>query len=252
MARSVPPLDKLYTAAPADFVRTRNAVAKKLAEAGDPRRAAEVKRLRRPTVPVWALNQAARQDPSTMASFAHAVQALNKAQRAGRDVPAAMEAERKARQRVVERADAAISGAALRATPDVGRRMSNTLLAAATDAHLRDRLVRGELDEELSPAGFDLFEGASPAPARRAGATTDPKQLEAVQRAEDQARQLERLARERRDQAETAKKKKATLSRELRALEREARRHADAAAAADKAASAARRRLNTTRGRRGR
>ena len=87
VAKPALPLDKLYTAVPAEFVRTRNAVVKELAESGHARQAAGVKRLRRPTVAVWAVNQVARQDSRAMGSFVQAAQALNEAQRAGRNVP---------------------------------------------------------------------------------------------------------------------------------------------------------------------
>jgi len=194
-AKSSAGLDRLYAALPADFVRTRQAIARELTESGDARRAAEIKRLRRPTVPVWALNQVARRDAATLTAFVDAVQALRKAQRGGAGVPAAMKAERDARQRVVDRAEAAIAEASLRATPDVARRMSNTLLAAATDDESRGRLVAGTLDEELTPAGFELFEGARPVPPRRPGAPKhDVKALEAARKAEEQAQELDRAS----------------------------------------------------------
>ena len=169
MARSAPVVDRLYAALPADFVKTRNALVRELTEAGRRREAAEVKRLRKPTVPVWALNRVAREAPASMRSFVNAVEELSKAQRRGKDVPAAMQAERDARQEVLSRVGTLIANAALRTTPDVVRRMSTTLLGAATDPHVRDRLLHGQLEEEIQPSGFELFQ---PLRVVRGGART--------------------------------------------------------------------------------
>jgi hypothetical protein len=123
-------------------------------------------------VPVWALNRVAREASASMRAFVNAVQALSTAQRRGKDVPAAMQAERDARQQVLTRAGTLIAHAALRTTPDVVRRMSTTLLGAATDPHMRDRLLRGQLEEEVQATGFELFQplrvvrGGSTAPRR--------------------------------------------------------------------------------------
>jgi hypothetical protein len=249
MSKNAPALDKVYTALPADFVRTRNAVAKELADAGGARQAADVKRLRRPTVPVWALNQVARKEPRTLSAFVKAVQDLSKAQRSGTGVPAAIQAERDARQHVLARAEELIAGSALRATPDVARRISNTLLAAATDAGARDRLVRGELDEERTPSGFELFAGAKPVPPRREGpAARRPTQVQDSKRAQERARELEEIARRHRDEAEETAKKKARLQRELRALDATTRQAQQAAKAADKDARKERDKLRLVTG----
>jgi hypothetical protein len=167
MARKADLYDKLYTAAPAEFVRTRNAVAAALREAGHASDAAAVRRLRRPTTPVWALNQVARREPNTVEAFIKAVRELSQAQRSGRGVSEAMKAERDSRQRVIDRARAIVSDARLGPSPDLTRRISNTLLGAATDAAVRDRLKHGELDHELQASGFDVFTPARPASTSR-------------------------------------------------------------------------------------
>jgi hypothetical protein len=162
MARRPDLYDKLYTVVPAEFVRTRNAVAAALRETGHARDAAAVGRLRRPTTPVWALNQIARREPNTIEVFLKAIHELSQAQRTGRRVPEAMKGERDSRQRVIDGTRAIVSNARLRSTPDLTRRISNTLLGAATDSAARDRLKRGELDHELQASGFDVFAGAQP------------------------------------------------------------------------------------------
>jgi hypothetical protein len=53
----------LYSLDPNDFVTARDQLAKRLREEGQKDEAKSVKALRRPTVPVWALNQVARERP---------------------------------------------------------------------------------------------------------------------------------------------------------------------------------------------
>ena len=55
------PVDRLYAAPLDDFVAVRKDVVKELKAAGDDERAAEVGAYRKPSVLVWALNQAARE-----------------------------------------------------------------------------------------------------------------------------------------------------------------------------------------------
>src|SRR4051812_17139068 len=57
-------IDELYTVDPSEFVARRNALAKELRAAGDRDAAAEVSKLRRPTVVAAALNQLARRNPA--------------------------------------------------------------------------------------------------------------------------------------------------------------------------------------------
>ncbi len=56
----------LFTVAPDEFVAARDQLARDLRAAGDKEEAAAVKGLRRPAVPVWALNQVARSDPQAI------------------------------------------------------------------------------------------------------------------------------------------------------------------------------------------
>ena len=58
-----PRVDALHATPPDEFVARRDAVARELAAAGDPG-AAEVRKLPRPTLPVWAVNLAARREPA--------------------------------------------------------------------------------------------------------------------------------------------------------------------------------------------
>ncbi len=70
----------LFSLDPKDFVTARDQLAKNLQNEGDKDGAKTVKALRRPTVPIWALNQVAREQPDEIealvaaSSQAHAAQ----------------------------------------------------------------------------------------------------------------------------------------------------------------------------------
>ena len=70
----------LFSLDPKDFVTARDQLAKKLQQEGDKDQAKAVKALRRPTIPIWALNQVAREQPNEIgaliesSSQAHAAQ----------------------------------------------------------------------------------------------------------------------------------------------------------------------------------
>jgi len=71
----------LYALAPEDFIPARDTLAKRL-QADDQREtAAVVKKLRRPTVAAWAVDQAARADPSMLDDLLSAGERLAGAQR---------------------------------------------------------------------------------------------------------------------------------------------------------------------------
>jgi hypothetical protein len=76
------PLDELFQVMPQDFVARRDELAKQLRKEGDRPAAAEVKKLRRPTASVWALNQLAHRHPDEVAELLAA----------GADLPAAQDA----------------------------------------------------------------------------------------------------------------------------------------------------------------
>src|SRR4051794_419534 len=57
---------ELFALDPTEFVAARDQLVRERKAAGDKAGAAAVKALKRPTVPLWALNQVARQDPDTV------------------------------------------------------------------------------------------------------------------------------------------------------------------------------------------
>jgi len=156
-------IDRLYGLPLGDFVRARNALAARLRKAGRHAQAAEVARLRKPSPPVWAINQLARDDPGDVDRLVQAVDRLKAAQlgrAAADDLAAAAAAEREALEAVGGRAAGKLGEPV---SPAARARVSRTLLAAATDARHRADLRRGRLRKELAPPGFEVFAGARPA-----------------------------------------------------------------------------------------
>ncbi|WP_438017029.1 hypothetical protein WMF18_40580 [Sorangium sp. So ce315] len=76
-------VDDLYSKPLGDFTRARDALAKRLRQAGDKAAAERVKALRRPTAAAWALNQLARRYPQRMEALLDAGERLREAQRGG-------------------------------------------------------------------------------------------------------------------------------------------------------------------------
>jgi hypothetical protein len=74
---------ELFSLPPAEFVRARDALATRLKVEGRSDEAAEVKRLSRPTVVVWALNQLARRQPDELGELLDDTEAVRAAQQRG-------------------------------------------------------------------------------------------------------------------------------------------------------------------------
>ena len=234
-------LDALYALAPAEFVDARNDLARRLKQAGRADAAAQVKALRKPTVPVWVVNQLARSQPGELEALLAAAERLRAAQEkaltGGADeLRDATAAERSALRGLTQHANALLVAEGHGAGAATLERVASTLRAAATDPAARDRLAAGRIDEELAAGGFGALAGMKipqGPPRRRTGTKTEgrptPAQRQVVlRRLRDKARKLE---------AEAKAAERAARSAEAAAAG--ARRTADEAAAAAERARAA-------------
>jgi hypothetical protein len=165
-------LDDLYGRPLDAFTAARNDLASRLRAAGQDDAAARVAELRKPSLPVWLVNQLARSEPRRLAGLVEAAERLGAAQtgRAKRASPAeAIEQYGEALHAL-----AAEAGRLLDRPPsdDVRRRVSATLRAASLDPARREELLHGRLTEEGEEAGFDLVASlgvsARPSTSRRA------------------------------------------------------------------------------------
>jgi hypothetical protein len=169
-------LDDLYGRPLDAFTAARNDLASRLRAAGQDDTAARVAELRKPSLPVWLVNQLARSEPKRLAELVEAAERLGAAQtgRAKRTSPAeAIEQYGEALHAL-----AAKAGRLLDRPPsdDVRRRVSATLRAASLDPARRDELLSGRLIEEGEEAGFDLVASLGVAPRRGRTARTPARE----------------------------------------------------------------------------
>jgi hypothetical protein len=226
---------RLFSVSPRNFVAERNALAKRLKDAGEAARAKAVAKLPKPTSSVWAVNQLAHRAPAELRQLSDAAARVREAAtevlrggegqaylQAGRDLRAAIAG-------LVARASQLLEDEGLAAPPSVLRRISNTLHAAAThdDPDLREQLESGSLRSDLDAAGGFPTQGAPPGqqrPSARAPAApavpakeTQPAADDARLRAE---RERARLAAQLQQAARTARAAAAGARRELEATQR--------------------------------
>jgi hypothetical protein len=220
--------DRLYGLPLEEFVRARNGLAARLRKAGKTDAAAEIAALRKPSAPLWAINQLARTDPGAVARLLDATDALRSAQLGrdrGGDPGARAAAQRGALDRLVDRAASLLYPDGSDVPADTRARLSASLLGAAADRGLREDLHRGRLDRELKAPGFEVFAGARPVtPAATTPAPARPPRRDARRQREAEAR------------AEAAVR---AARKEARALEAKADRLARAAAEKERAAASA-------------
>jgi hypothetical protein len=241
--RFSPDIDELYGVRPESFVRARNALAARLGQAGRTSEAAAVKRLPKPTAPVWAINQAARGQPASVNEFIDAFERLKRAQSTeSDDLSRAIERERNARQHLVEQASRQLAMSGTSPSAGIIRRLAATLLGAAADPDARSDLRQGRLTQEREAPGFELLAGA--ARRRPANAPARPSRLTARGRAQAPATRR-RTEDQRRDgeAARVAEREARERRRRAQALECAAAAHHRAADKAERTAEKVRQRL---------
>jgi hypothetical protein len=237
-------VDELYGAPLDDFIAQRDARAKELRK-GDRSAADAVKRLRKPSVSAWAVNQLSRRVPEDVEALLAAGEALRQAQLGGGDrdaIRAAARDEREAVDRLVGGAAEALRSGGRKPSEAVLEEVRATLHAAALDDEARDLIRGGVLTEARAAAGLGGF-GTAAAPAAPSPRPRRAKGKDAAAErkgADDDA--------ERKRAAEAAERKRVAERRERIAAARSALREAERAAKeADRAVAAAERELETAR-----
>ncbi|HEV3353412.1 MAG TPA: hypothetical protein VG076_10830 [Acidimicrobiales bacterium] len=242
-----PEVEALYGLPLDEFTKARDTLAKARTKELGKEAGAAVKALRKPSVVAWALNQLARRHPTEVEALLEAGGRLRRAQ-AG-----ALEGGDPDELREATKAEAgevqALAGQARALLADAGRggsatqeeRLAATLRAAAVDDEAGDRLRRGVLSEELSPAGFGFGVGVGddlpadlPADFRARKSDSPPSKHESQKAARERARQEAAAERKREQEVRAAQETAARLAREADRAEekaREARAAAQAAAA---------------------
>ena len=221
-------LANLYAIPLDQFTAARNDLAARLDAEDNKEAAIRVKRLKKPSVSAWAVNQLARTREIDLARMLKAGEALEKAQQAvlsGK--PADFEKARKEEGAAVR----VLREAAKEVLPSVSAaildRIAQTLRAAST-AEGRARLKEGRLTEDLEPAGFEAFAGFDAQAAKGSkAASKQPNRKRAL---------LIEKQNETREKLKVAATEVRELEREARATEAAARKAALSAEAAKKRA----------------
>jgi hypothetical protein len=210
-------IDNLYRAALSEFVAARTALAKTLTGAD----AQRVRKLPKPTVVPWAVNQLYWRDRRAWDQLMAAGEQLRKAQVAsleGRkaDVRAATEAHRRAVTDASAKAERLAAADGLKPAADVLMRTFEALSLKPDSGE-----APGRLTKPLQPSGFEALAGVKVAATAPPAAKAEKPPSAAEQKAKAQAEALK-------------KKHEAEVRRAEAALERARQKMADAEAALKK------------------
>ncbi len=150
-------LEDLYAEPLADFTNRRNALAKELRDAGDREAADDVKALRKPSLPAWAINQGVRADRKAAAKLLDAGDALRGAheQALGGDADDLRVAMAKEADAVEAMTMAAVrAGEPEKLAGGMLDRVRDTLRAVAGDEELRGEFEAGCVTRDRKPVGL--------------------------------------------------------------------------------------------------
>jgi hypothetical protein len=232
-------LEDLFGRPLSEFTAARNELAKRLRKAGQDEAAERIQALKKPSVPVWAVNQLARRHPDETRKLLDAGERLRKAQEeafgggAGTAVREATVVERDAARQLTRLAHNLLSEEGRPPTRDAIERIGALLRAAAVQPESAQLLAAGRLSEEVDATGFGAVVGLAPAaPERPRGRSKDDaarqrrEEEQRRKRLEAQAERLRRAA----EQAEAKLVRAEQAAEQARAAAEEAR---DALAAAE-------------------
>ena len=266
-----PPLDDeirgLYHGPLGEFIAGRQALAKRLRQAGDPRHA-EVAELRKPPISAAAVNQLFAREARAMAALVGAGERARAAQRKGKGADPAALGElvatiRAETERLTGRGVEIVSEASRAPGEAIVERLRTDLQALALDPATAEVAERGWLDEDLPPPGFELLAAlqvaAAPARTGPRAAVSDPaaarapapagKPRKATVHSLDEARRAaaEREKRAERERVERARAELAAAEAETAAARRTAERAGREAERAEHEAAEAERRAEAAR-----
>jgi hypothetical protein len=149
-------IDDLYAMPPDEFVARRDALAAAARSAGDAKLAAEIKKLRKPTVSAWAVNLLARRAHDTLKALLELGPALAKAQRLGRrdEMRTLGEARHRHVTSLVAAAGTALGEHGHPTSSAISLDIESTLAGALADADVAEAVLAGRLDRPVRYAGL--------------------------------------------------------------------------------------------------
>ena len=157
------PRSPLSHVPPEEFVKARDALVRQLRERGENEEAKRIAALRRPGTALWVTNQLGGRAAKDVEALIDSTARARKAQLHGgtdalRD---AMHGQREALHRLMAEAQKSAAGIGATLTPELQRRIQDTLQTAATSAP--EALRQGTIEQELSAAGFGALLSGAPA-----------------------------------------------------------------------------------------
>jgi hypothetical protein len=221
-----PPLPEeaaeLFAADPDRFVAERDALAKKLHGSGAPEKARLIKRLRKPTLAVWATNQAARHRPDLAKQLLDAGQTMASARSSAQLRKASAERQTAIRSLVNEAVERLEQGGHS-AAGSVADKITQMLLALSSDDLAGSAFAKGMLERELDPEldfGFAVSAAGQDDDAEASSAIKDArsKAEERERRASElkaEVAELERQARSAQDRLELARMEAERAAKQL-------------------------------------
>ncbi len=239
-----PGIDRLYQLPPGEFIAARNALAK---SAGG--NAADVRRLAKPSLPAWAVNQLywkRREDYDALVKASTDLRKIHKAILGGQraDIREATKAHDAAVDRALKSTLALLRDEGQPATDATRQAIQTTLRALPADE------APGRLTHPLQPGGFEMLTGLSVAPVRQGNFRAKAEPAPARPPTKDKPDAAKVKARKAADGAKArqqAKEAAAKAARELRAAQHEAQREEFEAARATREAEKAERAVERAR-----
>lgn len=213
--------DALYAAPAADFIATRNELAKQLKADGDQLGSTRLKAMRKPTVAAWVANLVARSLPDELDDLLALGDEFREAT-ADLDGERLRELTPKRHQlldKLSREAATLASDEGQKVSADVGQKLRETLDAALIDPAAGDALREGRLSSALRHVGFGVVDengepsNVTPLTDERRQAARDRRKAQAEADKESADTRSKRVAAEReeeeREAAEKAKAKQA-------------------------------------------
>lgn len=218
-------IDDLFALPPDRFISARDELAHRLAKEDDEEGAAEVKKLRKPTLVAWALNQLQRRHGKDLSRLLDAGEALRTAQRRAASGAAdsgfqdATEGRRRAVRDLAVKATRILEEAG-KPGPAAEAEIGRTLEAASIDPEAGQQLVQGRLSRPISTVpgfdsvgGFEVISGSGGGTDMEGLDTGSSASRAALRNAQRQMEKAESEAHRARMRAETLKQEAEEMTR---------------------------------------
>jgi hypothetical protein len=149
-------VDRLYALPPDQFIASRDAAAAAAKASGETKLAADIKRLRKPTVSAWAVNLLSRRAGDTLKALIELGPGLGKAQRLGRrdELRSLGEARHGYVTALVAAAGAALAEHGQTMSSAIALDVESTLAGALAEPDVAEAVLAGRLDRPVHYAGL--------------------------------------------------------------------------------------------------